>query len=85
MPDVRFRAPAEKRTCACDRRRARDGAGENHFFAQHFFLDFRRRVFSVAFFTSLIPFLRSPSRRESAPRRSRCANTDVARILLTRV
>ena len=31
MPDVRFRAPAEKRTRACDRRRARDGAGENQF------------------------------------------------------
>ena len=65
MPDVRFRAPAEKRTRACDRRRARDGVGENQVFARHFFLKTffsrrRRRVFSVAFFTILIPFLRFP-------------------------
>lgn len=56
MPDVRFRAPAAKRTRACDRR--------TRFSRDTFFLTFfsrrRRRVFSVAFFTNLIPFLRFP-------------------------
>ena len=58
MPDVRFRAPAEKRTRACDRR--------TRFSRDTFFLTFfsrrRRRVFSVAFFTNLItsPFYVSP-------------------------
>ena len=68
MSDGRFRAPAEKRTRACDRRRARDGVGENQVFARHFFLKTfseNRRVFSLFgrvfhYSNLIIPFLRFP-------------------------